>query len=233
MKMPMRVVLDHVFLSALVTAVAPGFFHAVILYFLGEINIANIMVSLVAGLLTATLLLSLKVREQNHQLGQAQTPVSTPFPNPMLQPDEAAPILSSSPPTDEATILAPYHLDTARRWYPYTTNDLVGKIQKLTDVERESAIENDIGLCMRIVGEIRNVHRNEFSFLYGEEFRATIKLPNGVLVSIETKSEPWNGILRASKIGETVEVIGVIKDVLQGGSIVLVVHELLPPMLRN
>lgn len=226
-------VLDHVLLTILASAMVPGLTHAVIQYFRGEVSIASIWVTIAAGLIAATIRLSLKVREQSKQLEQAQTLGTIPIPNPILEPDGAAPILSSIPPTDEAEILAPYHLDTTRRWYPYTTNYLVGKIRKLTDVERESAIENDIGRCMRIVGEIVNVSRYDFSFIYGEGFRATITLPNGILVRIETKSEPWNGILHASKIGEPVEVIGVIKDVLQGGYIVLEVHELLPPMLRN
>ena len=224
MKKSMRVALDyvlgHVLLTILASVMVPGLAYAVIQYFRGEGSIASIWVTIAAGFIAATIRLSLKVREQSKQLEQAQTLETIPIPSPILEPDGAE-------------IPAPYHLDTTRRWYPYTANYLVGKIQNLTDVERESAIENDIGRCMRIVGEIVNVNRDEFSFIDGEAFRAAIKLPNGILVSIETKSEPWNGILHASKIGEPVEVIGVIKDVLQGGYIVLEVHELLPPMLRN
>ena len=227
MKTSMRValdyVLDHVLVTILASVMVPGLAYAVIQYFRGEGSIASILVAIAAGVIAATIHLWLKVRKvrkQSKKLEQAQTLGTIPIPNPILEPDGAE-------------IPAPYHLDTTRRWYPYTTNYLVGKIQNLTDVERESAIKNDIGRCMRIVGEIVNVNRNDFSFIDGEEFRATITLPNGILVSIETKSEPWNGILHASKIGEPVEVIGVIKDVLRGGYIMLEVHELLPPMLRN
>ena len=244
MRLPMRVALDHVWLSVLLAAVVPGFAHAVIQYFRGEVSIASIWVSLVAGLIAAIVLLSLKVRVQSQQLEQAQPPATMPIPTPIpatdeaahvLSPipstDEAAHVLSPIPSTDEAAILAPYHLDTERRWYPYTTNDLVGKVKNLTDVELGSAIEDDIGRCMRIEGEIINVW--PFDIGTEEGSNGLIKLPNAVWVQIEARSEPCNEILRASKIGETVEVIGAIKGVMQAGIIVLEVRELLPPMLRN
>ena len=222
MKNPIRVALDHAWLTILVSTVMPGLVHAVIQYFRGEVSFTSIWISLGAGLVAAIFVLPLKVRQQ------AQPPVT-------IQ------ILSQIPPTDEATIdeatineatiLAPYHLDTKRRWYPYTTKYLVDKIQNLTDVEREISIENDIGRCMRIEGAITNVRRGLFKD--EEEFHATIELPNGITVLIEAKSEPWNGILRASKIGDIVEVIGAIRNVMRGDTIWLDIHEMLPPMLRN
>ena len=222
MENPIRVALDHVWLTILGSTVVPGLVHAVIQYFRGEVSFTSIWISLGAGLVAAIFVLALKVRQQ------AQPPVTIQFLSQIPPTDEA---IIDEATTDEATILAPYHLDTKRSWYPYTTKYLVDKIQNLTDVEREISIKNDMGRCMRIEGAITNVRRGLFTD--EEEFHATINLPNGVTVSIEAKSEPWNGILRASKIGDTVEVIGAITDVRRAGMIWLDIHEMLPPMLRN
>ena len=222
MKNPIRVALDHVWLTILVSTVVPGLVHAVIQYFRGEVSFTSIWISLGAGLVAAIFVLALKVRQQ------AQPPVTIQILSQIPPTDEA---IIDEAIIDEATILAPYHLDTKRRWYPYTTKYLVDKIQNLTDVEREISIKNDIGRCMRIEGAITNVSRGLFTD--EEEFHAMINLPNGVTVSIEAKSEPWNGILRASKIGDTVEVIGAITDVRRGYMIWLDIHEMLPPTLRN
>ena len=202
MKNPIRVALDHVWLTILVSTVVPGLVHAVIQYFRGEVNFTSIWISLGAGLVTAIFVLVLKVRQQ------AQPPVTIQILSQIPPTDEATTdeattdeattdeattdeATTDEPTTDEPTTLAPYHLDTTRRWSPHTTKYLVDKIQNLTDVQREISIENDIGRCMRIEGAITNVSRGWI--VDGEAFHAIINVPNGVTVLIQAKPESTDG----------------------------------------
>ena len=187
MKNPIRVALDHVWLTILVSTVVPGLVHAVIQYFRGEVNFTSIWISLGAGLVTAIFVLVLKVRQQ------AQPPVTIQILSQIPPTDEATTdeTTTDEATTDEPTTLAPYHLDTTRRWSPHTTKYLVDKIQNLTDVQREISIENDIGRCMRIEGAITNVSRGWI--VDGEAFHAIINVPNGVTVLIQAKPESTDG----------------------------------------
>ena len=216
MKTSVDIVRDNMWLTVPVATVGPGLITAVIQYALPgkEIGIIPILLALIGGGVAAIILLFLRVRDQDKALGLLRSPER------LSPPDE-------KPEVDEAEFMPLYHLDRERPWSPRKTQELVDRIRGLTDVARQEVIKEDIGRWLRIRGTISNV-RDE-----GDDRAATtIELTNGVYVIATAESDPWRSILRASRIGDEIDVIGPITNIL-GGFIFLRVDQLLPPELHN
>ena len=238
----MRAVLDHIVLTILAAAIVPGVAYAVIQYFRSEVSVDAVLVAGIAGLIAAVILLSLKVREQDQQMRQTQTSAipasssSVPTADSQAADGVADQVIEDDPvqpdPTIEgADLQSPYHLDAESYWAPYTTAELAVMVQGLTDVEREDVVRNHLGRSMRIKGTAQNVSR--LGLFNSDEIYATVNLPNGVIVTLESTMEPWKGMLASIKVGEEVEAIGRIVRVSGRGTIGLMVRQLLPPHIMD
>ena len=243
----MRAVLDHIVLTILAAAIVPGVAYTAIQYLRSEIGLDSVLVAGGAGLIAAVILLSLKIREQNQQIQQTRrsaipasnSPVplsdshaTTGVQDPSIEDNPAQTDLNQPDPAIEGSyVQSPYHLDAESIWAPYTTRELVAKVRGLTDVERDAVVRNYLGRSMRVIGTARNVSR--FALDDNDEIYATVNLPNGITVSLETTLEPWKEMLASIRVGEEVEAIGRIVRVSQHGTITLAVRQLLPPQIMN
>ena len=194
--MPIDLVLDHVWISIVIAGVMPS-----ILYVAFRIRrrgakfaIADFRNALLIGLIPTALLLLLQVAVLTRKLETAQAP-----------PQQSI----SAPSAAEAELAVP-----AGQWHPSTAEELIDKVSGLTDVERENAIKNDLGLLVEVEGEVWDV--TEDTFDNAVSVAIFLSSPNHSMAFVKSASETWTPRLRTYRKGSRIRAVGAIKDIRPG-----------------
>ena len=201
--MPINLMLDHVWISIVIAGVMPP-----ILYVAfrirrrgGKFVIADLRNAVLIGLIPTALLLLLQVAVLTRKLENEQAPP---------QQSISAPTVADA----ELTVLA-------GQWHPNTAEELIDKVSGLTDVERENAIKNDLGLLVEVEGEVWDVTENAFD--NSVQVAIILSSDNDSMAFVdhrmafaESASATWTPRLRTYQKGSRIRAVGALKNIRPG-----------------